>query len=563
VKRLLEASAVLLALAAGAAGWYTVEASFRTERAYRAVLNEFVAAHDLRVLEDRFVRGWLRSRSTTALESRGGAGVALRAVLAGFGARDPRLRVGIRIEGEIEHGPLALARWAADGLEGAPVVAQVRATLRPDHETQADLADAVGKLPPIQLELEVRSGGHVEARLASPPARLRTSGRGAARTAHWRGLEGELSCAAGCARRAGSLRSAGLEGRGAERAVEIRDLAIGFDLEGRDLPDGRVDLRLGTLRLDPAGGAGARVSIEDLRLEQTSEVARGRFDARLTLRAESLAVGEQRIGPATAVLTLADLDALALAGLRRAAARLPSQAAGWAPGDAAAAADAAGELLSALPRLLARSPRLELAELRLATPQGAIRAQGHVALREPDLADRAPSLASFLEGELEVEAPAAAADALAAPQLPELLASGALVREGDLYRAHLGWRRGLLLAGGAPLRGHPPAPTPEGGAIAGAPPAPAGGERPAAPSAPPADAIGAAPRAPDAPSAAPGSLAAPAVSRAPTPAPSATEPSAQAPSSAPSGPAASAGEPESAAVAPEAPAPPAPAAPAR
>jgi hypothetical protein len=538
MKRLL-GPALLLFVVGGVVAWYALAVSLRAEREYTAWVHALADDESTRVLESRFERGWLHSRAETSIEMSGGAGLAFRAFVTALGAVDVRERVGLHMVHGIEHGPLPLWEWLRAGMDGAPVLARIRSTVEIDQESQLELAEAIGKLPPVEAETIVRAAGQATTHLSVAAQRLRAHGEGFARDARFQGASGDLEFRDRYRYVSGTLQSPGFAGRGRERAVELRDVTWLFELPGSELPVGRMELGAGELRVAPAEGDGG-LTLEDVLLEPSGRVAAGRLEADLRLRVRSGALGAQAFGPATLALDLRDLDAAALRRLRRAGLRLQE---GHTGSDPVATAVAAGELAEALPALLDRGPRAELRELRLATPAGPIAARGRVALARPDLSKGSLSAGSFFDAELEAEAPAAAAEAILASlvspvRVSELRAKGALASDGERARLRAEWRGGALRLNGVPVPLPAPAPEPAPAAAPAAETAPAAEaasaarEAPAAEGAPAADSpLATAPSEGAAPAAAVTEAAAPEPSEpaAPTPAAAETSPAAPAP----------------------------------
>jgi len=541
MKKLLAPVLLLIVTGVGVA-WYALAASLRAEREYTAFVHALADGDSSsRVLDSSFERGWLGSRAETSIEVAGGAGLAFRSFVTALGATDVRERVGIHMVHSIDHGPLPLWEWIAGGMHGAPILARIHSTVEIDNEAQLELAEAVGKLPPVEALTVLRAGGQATAQLSVASQRLRARGEGFTREARFLGATGELELRDGYRYLSGTLQSPGFEGRGLERAVELRDVTFDFELPGSELPVGRMGIEIGALRVAPAQGAGG-VALEDVAIEPSGRLAGGRLEADLLLRVRSLALGAESFGPVNAALDLRDLDAAAFRRLRRAGLRLQD-----GRSDPAATAVAAGELAEALPVLLDRGPRAELRELHLGTPAGPVAARGSLALARPDLSAGSLTVGSFFDGSLEAEAPPAAADTmlaavLAPASVAELRAKGALAVDGQRARLHVEWRHGKLALNGVAVP--MPAPAPAAHAAAPEAQATASGESAAAePSAPQAAASS------DRPAPAAAGEAAPA--EAPAEAPAAAAP-ANADATAPD-----AGAPESAAAPASAPAVPA------
>ena len=193
--------------------------SFQVDRELRHFVAELEARPDIRVLGSHIDRGWLGSSSDTRFELRGGVGLAFVRPLEWAGREHVRERVGFRLEQQIEHGPISLWRWLQAGASGSPILAHLRVTLALDQESQAELAAAFGKLPPLKASLAIRASGEAHGRLAMPAAPLRPRDVEAGEAPRWAG------------------RFEGLRGRlaVAERVVSVEVESGGLYLKGAEL----------------------------------------------------------------------------------------------------------------------------------------------------------------------------------------------------------------------------------------------------------------------------------------------------------------------------------------
>jgi|GEM_PF-3661828 len=282
------ALALLLVAGGAAALWYAAASALGAERAYTAFEHEVASAASARVIDSRFERGWLASRAETSLEVAGGAGLAFRALVASLGVEEPRARVGLRMSHAIEHGPLVLVDWIRGGMEGAPVLARVRSTLRFDHEAQRTLADAVGKVSGVTADTVVRRGGVASVRLAAPAQRLRAAGDGFAREVRFDGVSGTLDLTDGYRRVAGTIQLPGLAARGLERVFAARGVVWRLDVPGRGRPPARMELAIASLALG-GGGLDQVLALEDAVAEPSVRLLGGRFEGEATWTATAVA----------------------------------------------------------------------------------------------------------------------------------------------------------------------------------------------------------------------------------------------------------------------------------
>jgi hypothetical protein len=531
---------------------YAFLASFSAEREYTALVHELGSGEGARVLESTYSRGIFTSRAATAIESEGLAGVLFRKGVVAIGAVEVRPRVGIHMSHEIEHGVLPLLEWVWDGFEGSPVLARMKSKVELDQETQLALAEVFGKLPAIDAATVIRTSGRALTTFSMPADRLHARGealkRGAKvieRDGRWEGVDGELDFSQGFRSVTGFVHSPGFESRGERRIFKVTDVTWAFQLPGGDLPIGRMNLSIGEVAFDYTIAGTVPVELHDLDVDGESKAAAGGFGASVKLSLRALRLGDDRWGPGSLEAVLANVDGPGFRQLRSAATHLSAER---PESDPAKTAVLAAGVLDALPQLLARHPKLELARVQLKTPTGLATATGRFSLIEPP-GGRAIEAGSFLDGQLRADLPASALeDIVDAYVRAGLAADGADASDEAAYEAMARERRAASLAD-LYRSGF----TPQGDraifqlAWAGAGAAPA-------PAAPPAEKASARPgrRAKPQPAQAAVPAPAPAPAAAPVPAPA---PAAPAPAPAPAAPAP--------APAPAAPAPaPAPAAPA-
>jgi uncharacterized protein YdgA (DUF945 family) len=435
---------LLLLMAVMGVGWYALAASLRAEREYTALVDELARASGARILESRFERGLLRSRAETSLEVGGGSGFLFSSTLMALGAVDVRSRFGVQVVHEIEHGPLPVVEWVAAGCEGSPVLARIRSALEIDQESQLALAEAVGKLPPVEAETVVRTAGQALTTFWVPEESLRAKGRDFEREGRWLGLDGEIRFSEGFRHVSGTARSPGFEGRGEDRVVEARDLVWRIDLPGSELPVGRIAIEVGSLVFDYTSAGPRALALEGLELSAESKLAAGRYAGTLGVQVAAVRLGDEAWGPGSLRFALDDVDGHALRRLHRAALRLQSQQEG---GDAGQIAVAAVDVLEALPQLLARGPRLALQHLQLATPAGPVSAHGQATLVAPDTTSGPLSLVSLVQSGVEAQLPAAVLDTMVdAKARSELTTEGADASDTAVFEAKVRERRDAHLA---------------------------------------------------------------------------------------------------------------------
>jgi uncharacterized protein YdgA (DUF945 family) len=427
--------ALLLVLIVGFVVLEQTSAS-RAEAEYRALLAELSARPDVLILESQFRRGLLSSTASTAFELHaleGGPGALAHALAVAFGSGNAPTRLGLRVHHEVDHGSQPLVDWIFGGFAGMPVVAVVRTRVELDNETQTELAGAPDRFPPLAIETALRASGVRESSVDLPAFRLVRSDAERALEARFKGLGGSLVSTGAFGDFAGSFQSPGLVVKGSTGGLRVEDLAwvVDFGRESNGLPVGETVARLGLFEMRSASAPEPQLLVSNLEIEQANEVKQGALEASLEGRLERMDVAGRRIGPGKLSLALHRVDAKSAARLRAALRGSPAStpAAAATPGDApevdpadALAALPAAALLEVLPALAARSPELELAELRIGTPEGEITASARLGIdgSRPELLQSPLTLPAAFQASFEISVPAALVDALApaAPSAP-------------------------------------------------------------------------------------------------------------------------------------------------
>jgi uncharacterized protein YdgA (DUF945 family) len=474
--------ALLLVLIVGFVALEQTSAS-RAEAEYRALLAELAARPDVLILESEFRRGLLGSTASTSFELRaleGGPGTAARALAAAFGSGTAPTRVGLRMRHEVDHGSQPLADWMFSGFAGMPVVAVVRTRIELDNETQSVLAGAPDRFPPLSIETRLRASGVRESSVDLPAFRLVHQGGESALEARFKGLTGSIVSTGAFGDFAGSFQSPGLEARGPNGGLRVAELAwvMDYGREVHGLPVGDAVARLGLFELTPATGSAPQLVFAGLEIEESSAVQQGLLEARFEARLDRFEVSGRRFGPGSFSLALHRVDAKSVARLREAmrGAAVPAAAPGGAepggPPDAGAAAAQAmaalpaATLLEVLPALGARSPELELAALRLGTPEGEISAAARVGIdgTRPELLQSPLTLPAAFQASFEISVPAALVDGLVAPSpvaepgaeaplppLADLRQRGIVILDDARYRSRGEWREARFTVNGLPV----------------------------------------------------------------------------------------------------------------
>ncbi len=215
---------VLLALVALVAAGFAQWVSLAVEAVHRDWIAQLGRQPGVRVLTSELDRGWLESEGEVGFELRGVPSVLFAAPLAWAGREGVRSRVGFVVHQRIEHGPLCLLDWLRQGAVGPPVIARIELTVEFDHEAQAELAAAFGRVAPLHAQLAVRVTGEADGPLDMPAVALRPQDVEAGAAPRWVGRLGVLQGHARWSRGGWSLDLAGegLALAGPEIDLQIR-----------------------------------------------------------------------------------------------------------------------------------------------------------------------------------------------------------------------------------------------------------------------------------------------------------------------------------------------------
>ncbi|MGI9432549.1 MAG: DUF945 family protein, partial [Myxococcota bacterium] len=482
-------------------GGFSLWAGMTAQREYRDAIHAFGEQPDVRVLESSFERGWIRSHAESQIELHGQPGEAFKFALEALGAEDTRARIGFRMTHDIEHGPRPLWDWLATGFRGAAVLAEVSSVFEFDHESRAEFATVVGKIPSIAANTVVRSGGAAETQFTAPSQILETVTDAGTRTVVWKGMRGSLLVAPGGGSFVGNLRAPGFEAEGPSNLVSATGLEWHLDVgEGDGLPVGESVWRLGSLRIESSADvedigepseelAAAEpgdesvaeplepdrpkvaadpdeafaVLLQGLTVGQSSRVGAGRYAGDFWAEVQRIELGPAVYGPGELRFALTDVDADALRKLRRTSQRIEAQAASGEISAETASAAVAGEMMELVPELLAQSPRLALESLALGLPAGNLRGSGAVWFAgEGSAPAHLFDVLAGLGGELDIEAPALSVDTFLASLAPQVEAAdsegglgdlrkrGLIILDGAVYRTRARWRNGQATINGLP-----------------------------------------------------------------------------------------------------------------
>ncbi len=245
--------AVLL-LAAGAVAGISRVSSDRAENFHREAIVLLEDAEHVTVLSDSFERGWSTSRAAIHIEVAGPVAGWVREHLEQAGLEHARMRVGLRLESELSHGPeMLLASWQ-ENTDAEPLAAVAVSTLSLDRESARDLTDTLGEVPPISFVTEVQVSGAHQTSLVWEAASFSREGGEAGWQAEWRGLDGVVFRTADGSIE-GHLAGDGLTWTTTQGRLEIGGAALdfrgGFDATGEWI--GTLDQHLNDVEWVPAG----------------------------------------------------------------------------------------------------------------------------------------------------------------------------------------------------------------------------------------------------------------------------------------------------------------------
>ncbi|WP_295543921.1 DUF945 family protein [uncultured Thiohalocapsa sp.] len=394
MRRLIVAALLVVAVAAASPAGVGLYLKYRQQ-----ALLSGLAERGYRILDADYQWGWSRSAARAEIAPQADRTAA---------TPPSRLRIDLRLQ----HGPRL---WL--GARPAPLA---------QAQGRARLLGAERALPPLVLNARLFPDGLLQLQARTPDVTY----SGAVGQVQLAAVEGQLrwpSDGRWLAR--GSLASL------TATAPDGRQLRLG-DLAWRvqaapaaALPVSRVELELGSLRLDAAADQPALVVADaGLRLTAASDAATVRLGARGD--AQALEIDRAPYAPSRLKLSVAGVDAPALRALRTRLARLdrhalsPSQQ-GWVTGRL---------LMAAWPALLAGAPTAELEDLVLTTPLGDVTAEAALRLAPgspavdataaapaamPQGADLWAALAERLRGSASLSAPQALVVALVAQRQAE------------------------------------------------------------------------------------------------------------------------------------------------
>lgn len=376
MKRVIVAAVPILAATLLALPWYL---GVQAEAAYRNALTE-LSAQGMRLVENRYERGWFRSTALAELEGRS-------ATAGAQGGESLRLRIASRLM----HGP-----WYLDAPRPMPAAAIVESrveTMVPDMD-----------LPPMLVTARVELDGSGLASLRVPAVEWPAGfGNPGLRMPESRG---EMRFGAGLGSVAGEYELPSFE-LATETGTVVSVHGLRSESSGSrgvgGLFLGRGSVEIEHIRVR---GPDGETSISGLSAELESVPRGALIDFRIDYGADRLTVAGRSYDSARLVLAVSGLPAEGLAQLRRATADTRI-----APMSETQQQPSTGLLLARfLPLLLARDPRIALERLEVTTPDGKIEANLSLGIRgmTRDVIESPGAWLFHLEGEGELHIPRSA-----------------------------------------------------------------------------------------------------------------------------------------------------------
>ena len=391
---------------------------------------------EVTVTGGRFDRGWFTSEGARRIEIRHPQLRALVSELSGVppAAAPPVLIVSTRLD----HGLIPVTSLSRESGSLAPALASAVSTLELDPGNGETIA-IPGEIV-TRIALTGSSTSHY---------RLDAGSFDDATThVEWQGADVTVRLdAAGSALEFDAVVEPVLIESAAETGED--SLSVGRITAEGEQQATRYGFNVGSLQAQVASVQGAGAAFGPLDFEAVTELAGERVNGRMTISVREFAV------PGVGNLAMevdAAVEALDGAALQGVLAAVEEAQASAAPDAALAGIYPAIE--SDLRRLLARGLEIRVEQFDLRLPQGPLTSQLHVELPEAD-----PSSFTWagvllaLQATADLSVPAAAMDTIVAvnPQANALVAMGILEKEGEFYRLHAEYAKGLLSVNGAPM----------------------------------------------------------------------------------------------------------------
>ena len=383
-----------------------------------------------------FDRGWFTSEGTRRIEIRHPQLRALVAELCGVPAAGapPVLIVSTRLD----HGLIPVTSMSRESGSLAPALASAISTLELDPGNGETIA-IPGKIV-TRVALTGSSTSHY--RLDAGTFKDATT------RVEWQGADVTVRLDA-----AGSSLGfdAVVEPVLIESAAETGEDTVSV---GRITAEGeqqatRYGFNVGRLQAQVASVQSAGAAFGPLNIDAVTELAGERVNGTATVSVREIVVPGVGTMGLDMDMAVDGLDGTALQGIVAAVEQAQASA---APDAAFAAIYPAIE--SDVRRLLARGLEIRVEQFDLRLPQGLLTSQLHVELPETDSSSFSwAGLLLALQAKADLSVPAAAMDTLLAvnPQANALIAMGILEKDGEVYRLHAEYAKGLLSVNGAPM----------------------------------------------------------------------------------------------------------------
>lgn len=368
-----------------------------TEAAFSERLETLANRNGLKILRNRFERGWFSSQAETVLGL-------------------PRTAIEINALHAIHHGPFAFDRWLDGDFNAAPMQARIETRGSLKFASQESTAPAGALAFSVDTTMGLDGAGH--ARLDSPPL---TRGAGVHKL-EWQGLQGDLHFDAGARHIRGQIRAPRL----AHALGVLVDLRFHSDLHA-----GVAGHYLGKTALDidtAAFGPGPLFRLKQLRLAAETSAHGDNLTLGISYDVTDIQATGDQYGPGRLALEIRKLDA---AGLTRFREEINALQGSDKPKEQLDLIRL-GKLLQLVGELAKKAPELEITELRLRMGDAEISGKAKFVLdgSKVNVAENPLLMLTVLAGEAELSLPPATLKPLLLPLLQADL---------DNYR-----RRGLL-----------------------------------------------------------------------------------------------------------------------
>lgn len=390
------------------------------------------ASGDVVVAGGSFDRGWFTSEGTRRIEIRN---EQLRSFIANLGGvpengASPVLVVSTRLD----HGLIPVTSMARESGSLAPALASAVSTVALDPGNGETIA--------IPGEILTRVG--LTGASTSHYQLAAGSFEDAATRAEWQGANVTVRLDPGEATLGFDAVIEPLVVKSGEDTVSLGRMVL--DGEQRATPYG---FNVGSIEAEVASLTSGTTAFGPLSLDASTELAGERVNGTMAMKVQDVVV--PGFGNVTTDVNIAveGLDAASLQGIVAAVEQAQASA---APEEALD--NLYPVVQDDVQRLLAAGAQVRVDQLDVLLPQGPVSSKLHVQLPQTDPSEFSwAGLLLALHATADISVPAAVMEMAQAmnPQTGALIAMGFLRREGDVYRLHAEYAKGLLTVNGAPM----------------------------------------------------------------------------------------------------------------